>query len=34
MLARDHLGHVPLYFTADRGRLAVASALPALAALP
>jgi asparagine synthase (glutamine-hydrolysing) len=34
LLARDHLGLVPLYFAADRGRLAVASALPVLATLP
>jgi asparagine synthase (glutamine-hydrolysing) len=34
LLARDHLGLVPLYYAVDRRRLAAASWLPALAALP
>src|SRR5438128_7485371 len=34
LLARDHLGLVPLYFAADGNRLAASSALRALVALP
>ena len=34
VLARDHLGLVPLYFAADGNRLAASSALRALVALP
>jgi len=34
LLARDQLGLVPLYYAADGRRLAAASSLPALAALP
>src|SRR5439155_520581 len=34
VLARDQLGLVPLYYAADGGTLAVASALPALLRLP
>jgi asparagine synthase (glutamine-hydrolysing) len=34
LLAHDQLGLVPLYYAVDRTRLAAASALPALAALP
>ena len=34
LLARDHLGLVPLYFAADGHRLAASSALRALTALP
>ena len=34
LLARDHLGLQPLYYAAEHGRLAVASALPPLLALP
>lgn len=33
-IARDALGLLPLYYAADAGRLAVASALPPLASLP
>lgn len=34
LLARDPLGLVPLYYAAERGRLAAATALPALTGLP
>jgi len=34
LIARDQLGLVPLYYVADDGRLAVASRLPVVAALP
>jgi asparagine synthetase B (glutamine-hydrolysing) len=34
LLARDQLGLVPLYYAHDRGRLAAASRLPPLVALP
>ena len=34
LLARDHLGLVPLYFAADGRRLAAATRLPVLTALP
>ncbi len=34
LLARDQLGLVPVYYAADRSRLAVASTLPQLARLP
>ena len=34
LLARDQLGLVPLFYAAERARLAVASALPPLLALP
>src|SRR5689334_18885695 len=34
LIARDQLGLVPLYYVADDGRLAVASRLPTLVALP
>ena len=34
LLARDHLGLVPLYFAVDGHRLAASSALPPLVALP
>ncbi len=34
VLARDQLGLVPLYYAAERGRLAASSALPVLTALP
>src|SRR5207249_1346030 len=34
LLARDHLGLMPLYFAVDGHRLAASSALPSLVALP